>query len=120
MRANRALRHGADDAERPRVISCSARIVQQTGTARQQCAPPRPLQLMPYVCIRLPSGPPASDHMQLLVLSTLAGGVGNGLVGYLASTNLTTFTHGTYKIDPRKTDEAFKVSASEHLLGHAC
>lgn len=33
----------------------------------------------------------------------------NGFVGYLATTNLTTFTHGTHKINPAKTDEVFKV-----------
>ena len=46
------------------------------------------------------------------------GGLGNGLVGYLASTNLTTFTHGTYKIDPKKTDDAFKVHACQNVPPH--
>ena len=41
--------------------------------------------------------------------SYIIGSIGSGLVGYLVWTNITTFTHGTYKIDPGKTNDAWQV-----------
>ena len=40
-----------------------------------------------------------------------AGFAGNGLVGYLLTTNITCFTHGTYKIDSKATNDAWQVRA---------
>merc|ERR1712216_671104 len=42
------------------------------------------------------------------LFSAALGFAGNGLVGYLLTTNITCFTHGTYKIDSKATNDAWQ------------
>ena len=43
------------------------------------------------------------------------GGAANGLIGYLFATNVTCFTHGTYKIDAKKTGETWQVRTLQYI-----